>query len=67
MDTPKSLQALAAHQAAYQERLRQQPYYRMVQPIVEGFLRKIIDHGAFYLRVHTLLWKESWSQGTSRV
>lgn len=52
MNTPKSLQALAAHQAAYQERLLQQPYYRMVQPIVEGFLRQIIDHGAFYLRVH---------------
>ncbi len=52
MDTPKSLQALAAHQSAYQELLRQQPYYKMVQPIVEGFLRQIINHGAFYLRVH---------------
>lgn len=52
MDTPKSLQALAAHQSAYQELLRQQPYYKMVQPIVEGFLRQIINYGAFYLRVH---------------
>ncbi len=52
MNTPKSLQALAGHQTAYQELLRQQPYYRMVQPIVEGFLRQIINHGAFYLRVH---------------
>ena len=52
MDTPKSLQALAAHQSAYQELLRQQPYYKMVAPIVEGFLRQIINHGAFYIRVH---------------
>ena len=52
MDTPKSLRALAAHQSAYQELLRQQPYYKMVAPIVEGFLRQIINHGAFYLRVH---------------
>ena len=52
MDTPKSLQALAAHQSAYQELLRQQPYYKMVQPIVEGFLRQIINRGAFYIRVH---------------
>ena len=52
MDTPKSLRALAAHQSAYQELLRQQPYYKMVAPIVEGFLRQIINHGAFYVRVH---------------
>ena len=52
MNTPKSLRALAAHQSAYQELLRQQPYYKMVVPIVEGFLRQIINHGAFYLRVH---------------
>ncbi len=52
MDTPKSLRALATHQSAYQELLRQQPYYKMVAPIVEGFLRQIINHGAFYLRVH---------------
>lgn len=52
MDTPKSLRALAAHQLAYQELLRHQPYYKMVAPIVEGFLRQIINHGAFYIRVH---------------
>ncbi len=52
MDTPKSLKALAAHQAAYQEQLHRLPYYNMVQPIVEGFLRQVINHGAFYLRVH---------------
>ena len=52
MDTPKSLKALSAHQTAYQEQLRRLPYYKMVQPVVEGFLRKVIDHGAFYLRVH---------------
>ena len=52
MDTPKSLRALAAHQSAYQELLRQQPYYKMVAPIVEEFLRQIINHGAFYVRVH---------------
>ena len=52
MDTPKSLRALAAHQSAYQELLRQQPYYKMVAPIVEEFLRQIINQGAFYVRVH---------------
>lgn len=52
MDTPKSLRALATHQAAYQEQLRQLPYYKMVAPIIEGFLRQIINHGAFYIRVH---------------
>lgn len=52
METPKSLQSLAVHQSAYQELLYQQPYYKMVQPIVEGFLRQIISYGAFYIRVH---------------
>lgn len=53
MDTPKSLLQLAAHQAAYQQQLREQvPYYKMVAPIVEGFLRQVINHGAFYIRVH---------------
>ena len=52
MDTPKSLKALPAHQAAYREQLLRLPYYKMVAPIVEGFLRQIINHGAFYLRVH---------------
>ena len=53
MDTPKSLQALAVHQTAYQEQLKKLPYYKMVAPIVEGFLKQIINHGAFYIRVHT--------------
>lgn len=52
MNTPKSLNALAAHQAAYQAQLARLPYYNLVRPVVEGFLRQIVDKGAFYLRVH---------------
>lgn len=52
MNTPKSLHALPAHQAAYQAQLMRQPYYNMVRPVVETFLKKIIDYGAFYIRVH---------------
>ena len=52
MDTPKSLRTLAEHQTAYWERLQQLPYYKMVAPVVETFLKTIINHGAFYTRVH---------------
>ena len=52
MDTPKSLKALSAHQTAYLEQLQRLPYFKMVQPIVEGFLRQVINRGAFYIRVH---------------
>ncbi len=51
METPKSLQALAAHQAAYQAQLAKLPYYHIVRPIVEEFLKQIISYGAFYIRV----------------
>lgn len=50
--TPKSLSHLAAHQEAYCQRLRALPYYNLVAPVVEAFLRQIVDRGAFYLRVH---------------
>ena len=51
MLTPKSLQSLAAHQAAYQAKLNRLPYYPIVRPIVEEFLKQIISYGAFYIRV----------------
>lgn len=52
-NTPKSLLCHAAHQEAYLKRLRQLPYYDLVAPIIEAFLRRIIERGAFYVRVHT--------------
>lgn len=49
---PQSLKNFESHQAAYLQQLQQLPYFKMMQPIVEQFLRLIISHGAFYLRVH---------------
>lgn len=49
---PGSLRQFAQHQNVYRQQLEKLPYYNMVSPIIEGFLRKIIDEGAFYTRVH---------------
>ncbi len=50
MDIPKSLKALSAYQSAYQQQLRKLPYYNMVAPVIEDFLQKIVQRGAFYTR-----------------
>lgn len=50
MDTPKSLKALPSYQYAYREQLRKLPYYNMVAPVIEDFLQKIVEKGAFYTR-----------------
>ncbi len=50
-ELPHSLQALETYQNAYSQRLRALPYYHIVAPIVEQFLRQAVDYGAFYLRV----------------
>ncbi len=51
MLTPKSLQSFTAYQASYQAQLKRLPYYHIVRPIVEEFLKQIISYGAFYIRV----------------
>ncbi len=51
MSTPKSLQSLTAYQTSYQAQLKVLPYYHIVRPIVEEFLKQIISYGAFYIRV----------------
>ncbi len=51
-EIPHSLQALEAHQDAYRQRLSALPYYNVMAPVVEGFLRQAVARGAFYLRVH---------------
>lgn len=60
---PKSLRNLAEYQEAYRQRLLDLPYYKMIAPIIETFLRQIIDRGAFYLRVHTSALKPILESG----
>lgn len=52
MELPASLSNHAFYQAEYLKKLNQLPYYNLAAPIIEDFLRKIIDAGAFYIRVH---------------
>jgi hypothetical protein len=51
-ELPKSLRQHAAYQEEYRQRLMQLPYFKVMAPIIETFLRAIIDRGAFYIRVH---------------
>lgn len=62
-NTPKSLRNLPEHQEAYRQKLLALPYYKMIAPIIETFLRQIIDSGAFYLRVHASVLKPILESG----
>lgn len=67
MDTPKSLKALPAHQAAYREQLLRLPYYKMVAPIVEDSSAKSSTTGLSISGYMSLRSMTSWSRSASRM
>lgn len=52
-DMPKTLARFDQHQAHYYKQLQKQPYFNMVSVVIEEYIRRIVNKGAFCLRVQT--------------
>lgn len=50
-DMPKTLARFDQHQERYYKQLQKQPYFNMVSTVIEEYIRRIVDKGAFCLRV----------------
>ena len=48
---PRTLLKFDAYQDRYYRKLMQLPYFDLVHPIVEQFIRQIVAQGAFCMRV----------------
>ena len=63
---PKSLARFDLHQQRYYKNLQSQPLFNMVSPVIEEYIRKIVDKGAFCLRVQPYVLENLLKDGRLR-
>lgn len=58
-----SLENFDRYQMDYYRRLLSQPYFTQIAPVIENFLRAIVNRGEFYLRVQTRVLPDILASG----
>lgn len=63
---PRTLLKFDAYQDRYYRKLMQLPYFNLLYPIIEQFIRQIVDKGAFCLRVSPTVLAQIMADGYIR-
>ena len=62
---PKSLARFDLHQERYYQKLQSQPMFKMISPVIEDYIRKIVDKGAFCMRVSPKVLEDILKDGNT--